>query len=100
MTETTTTETAADLEEARSIVRDLASMRDALMPSDRRFVDSWQSYLNRTGDGAAIGPHRLAMLRSVHGRATKRTAANASRSAALQAYKDAKADQAGGYEPS
>lgn len=94
MTEPTTT-AGADLDEARRIIADLASMRDGLIPSDRRFVDSWTHYLNRTGDAAAIGPHRLAMLRSVHGRATKRTAATASRSAALRAYKDAKID----YEP-
>jgi hypothetical protein len=53
-----------DLAEARSLVRDLerVELRNA---GDRRFLESWQGYLARTGDAARIGRFRLQNLRTV-----------------------------------
>jgi hypothetical protein len=54
----------ADLREARQIVANLArvELRNA---GDRRFLESWQGYLARTGAAARIGRFRLHNLRTV-----------------------------------
>ena len=54
----------SDLSEARQIVANLArvEMRNA---GDRRFLESWRQYLDRTGTAAAIGRYRLHNLRTV-----------------------------------
>ncbi|MDX2032637.1 MAG: hypothetical protein SF339_18320 [Blastocatellia bacterium] len=49
-------------DEAAQIVRDLAGIADRLTPADRRFVASWQSYLEREGAGAEIGKFRRQYL--------------------------------------
>ena len=48
--------------EAAQIVRDLAAIADRLKPADRRFVASWQVYLEREGEQAEIGKYRRQYL--------------------------------------
>jgi hypothetical protein len=52
-----------ELQEARALIRALE--RCELNDGDRRFVETWRGYLNRTGDDAAIGKWRLQMLKRV-----------------------------------
>jgi hypothetical protein len=56
--------TMNELTEARQIIRDLerVELRNA---GDRRFLESWQGYLARTGKDARIGRYRLHNLRTV-----------------------------------
>lgn len=53
-----------DITEARQLIRDLerVELRNA---GDRRFLESWQGYLTRTGDEARIGRFRLHNLKVV-----------------------------------
>jgi hypothetical protein len=50
--------------EAHTIVRALERCKPK-NDGDRRFLESWRSYLNRRGDDAAIGKWRLQVLRRV-----------------------------------
>ncbi|MGH9839692.1 MAG: hypothetical protein ACREEM_13000 [Blastocatellia bacterium] len=54
-----------DLTEARQLLARLTTIAGRLTRSDRRFLESWTAYLARTGDGAKIGPYRLAKLAKV-----------------------------------
>jgi hypothetical protein len=53
-----------ELAEARVLLAALGrcELRNA---GERRFLESWRGYLNRTGDDAAIGKWRLQVLRRV-----------------------------------
>ena len=51
-------------QEAHTIVRALERCKPK-NDGDRRFLESWRGYLNRTGDAAAIGKWRLQMLKRV-----------------------------------
>jgi hypothetical protein len=53
-----------ELAEARAIVRALECV-ELRNDGDRRFLESWRGYLNRTGGDAAIGKWRLQQLRKV-----------------------------------
>lgn len=59
-----TTRTDHDLTEVRALLRDLAHV-ELRNDGDRRFLESWRYYLDRTDDGARIRRWRLAMLRRV-----------------------------------
>ena len=49
--------------EAHRIIEALAEIEAELTVQDARFVASWKQYLNRAGNGAIVGPYRLAHLR-------------------------------------
>jgi hypothetical protein len=53
-----------ELNEARALLGALEGCQ-LRTGSDRRFLESWRGYLDRTGDGAAIGRWRLQQLRKV-----------------------------------
>jgi hypothetical protein len=53
-----------DLAEARAIIAKLARI-EPKNAGDRRYIESWRLYLNRTGDAANIGRFRLHNLRVV-----------------------------------
>ncbi len=65
MGELTNTKMADDLIEANTIIRELAAIRDRLSMQDGRFLESWETYLEREGDDARIGAARLANLSTV-----------------------------------
>jgi hypothetical protein len=52
-----------ELNEARELLDALEGCE--LTAGDKRFFDSWRSYLARSGDDAAIGRWRLQQLRKV-----------------------------------
>jgi Arc/MetJ family transcription regulator len=53
-----------ELNEARALVRDLSRVT-LKNDGDRRFIESWRLYLDRTGDLAELGRWRMASLRRV-----------------------------------
>lgn len=56
--------TQAELHEVHAIIAALERCKPK-NDGDRRFLESWRGYLNRTGDDAAIGRWRPQQLRRV-----------------------------------
>jgi hypothetical protein len=53
-----------ELSEARALIGALERV-ELRNDGDRRFLETWRGYLNRTGDDAAIGKWWLQMLKRV-----------------------------------